>query len=118
MGILIRTMVENTNDYQKLVSFATLILGLTIVGFISKYFIKYSAVKFSANALRDLKNNVTYHIEKMPISAIEKYHTGDITSRLTNDATLLQNFLQQHFYQIFYMPVIFVGALCLLVSTN
>lgn len=54
----------------------------------------------------------------MPISAIEKYHTGDITSRLTNDATLLQNFLQQHFYQIFYMPVIFVGALCLLVSTN
>ncbi|RFB28705.1 ABC transporter ATP-binding protein [Brevibacillus sp. VP] len=118
MGILIRTMVENTNDYQKLVSFATLIFGLTIVGFISKYFIKYSAVKFSANALRDLKNNVTYHIEKMPISAVEKYHTGDITSRLTNDATLLQNFLQQHFYQIFYMPVIFVGALCLLVSTN
>lgn len=45
MGILIRTMVENTNDYQKLVSFATLILGLTIFGFISKYFIKYSAVK-------------------------------------------------------------------------
>ncbi|PCN46211.1 ABC transporter ATP-binding protein [Brevibacillus laterosporus] len=118
MGILIRTMVENTNDYQKLISFATLIFGLTIVGFVSKYFIKFSAVKFSANALRDLKNNVTDHIEKMPISAVEKYHSGDITSRLTNDATVLQNFLQQHFYQIFYMPIIFIGALCLLVSTN
>ncbi|MCR8937527.1 hypothetical protein [Brevibacillus laterosporus] len=31
-------MVENTNDYQELVSFATLILGLTIVGFMVKAF--------------------------------------------------------------------------------
>ncbi|MEJ8545004.1 ABC transporter ATP-binding protein [Brevibacillus borstelensis] len=118
MGLLIQRMVENLSVYGKLLGIASLIFGLTIVGFFSKYLMKYSAARFSSNAIRDLKTGITVHIEKLPISTMEKYHSGDVVSRLTNDAMLIQNFFHQHFYQLFYLPVVFVGALTVLLVIN
>ncbi|MFE4201639.1 ABC transporter ATP-binding protein [Aneurinibacillus aneurinilyticus] len=118
MGMLIKNMIDNTTDFQKLLSIAYIGFGLTVVGFICKYFIKYSAAKFSSYALKDLKNCVAHHIEKLPMSTMDKYHSGDLVSRLSNDAMVLQNFLHHHFFQIFYMPIVFIGALTLLIFTN
>ncbi|NRR23356.1 ABC transporter ATP-binding protein [Brevibacillus sp. MS2.2] len=118
MGILIKTMVEHTNNFDKLVSIALIIFCLTIVGFLSKYFITYSAARFSSRAMRDLKNSMASHLEKVPMSTMDKYHSGDLVSRLTTDAQILQRFLQQHFFQLFYLPVVFLGALGLLLTIN
>lgn len=118
MGVLIQSMVEYTSDFDKLVRIALIILCLTIVGFFSKYFITYSAARFSARAMRDLKNKMAAHLEQVPMSTMDKYHSGDLVSRLTSDAQILQSFLQQHFYQLFYLPVVFIGALALLLSIN
>ncbi|MBG9940868.1 ABC transporter ATP-binding protein [Brevibacillus formosus] len=118
MGILIKTMVEHTNSFDKLVSIALIIFCLTIVGFLSKYFITYSAARFSSRAMRDLKNSMVSHLEKIPMSTMDKYHSGDLVSRLTTDAQILQSFLQKHFFQFFYLPVVFVGALGLLLTIN
>ncbi|MCG5250337.1 ABC transporter ATP-binding protein [Brevibacillus agri] len=118
MGILIQSMVEHTNDFDKLVSIALIIFCLTIVGFLAKYFITYAAARFSARAMRDLKNKIAAHLEKVPMSTMDQYHSGDLVSRLTSDAQLLQSFLQQHFFQLFYLPVVFAGALALLLSIH
>lgn len=118
MGVLIQRMVEHTNDFDKLVQIALIIFCLTIVGFLAKYFITYSAARFSARAMRDLKNKMAAHLEKVPMSTMDQYHSGDLVSRLTSDAQILQSFLQQHFFQLFYLPVVFAGALTLLLSIN
>ncbi|MGG4442603.1 ABC transporter ATP-binding protein [Brevibacillus fortis] len=118
MGILIKTMVEHTDDFDKLVSIALIILSMTIVGFLSKYLITYSAARFSSRAMRDLKNSMASHLEKVPMSTMDKYHSGDLVSRLTTDAQILQSFLQKHFFQLFYLPVVFTGALGLLLTIN
>ncbi|MFS0916577.1 ABC transporter ATP-binding protein [Brevibacillus sp. 179-C 1.1 NHS] len=118
MGILIKNMVDHTNDFNKLISMALIIFCLTIVGFLSKYFITYSAARFSSRAMRDLKNSMASHLEKVPMSTMDKYHSGDLVSRLTSDSQIVQSFLQQHFFQLFYLPVVFIGALGLLLTIN
>jgi ABC-type multidrug transport system fused ATPase/permease subunit len=49
---------------------------------------------------------------------MEGRHTGDLVSRLTNDTALLQTFFIQHFANLFYLPVVFAGALVMLLLTS
>ncbi len=46
----------------------------------------------------------------MPLSQAER--------KLTGDTSLLQNFFIQHFANLFYLPVVFIGALTLLLLTH
>ncbi|HZG16127.1 MAG TPA: ABC transporter ATP-binding protein [Candidatus Bathyarchaeia archaeon] len=118
MGVLIKRMVEHATDFTYLLELTGIIIVVTIVGFFSKYLIRYSVARFSSYALRDLKNSLAFHMEKLPVSTMEKFHSGDLVSRLTNDTAVLFQFFQQHFFQMFYMPVVFLGALTFLLYTN
>ncbi|NOU71107.1 ATP-binding cassette domain-containing protein [Paenibacillus sp. LMG 31458] len=116
MGKLIEQMVDSSSD--KLLFSAGFIGIMALIGVISKYLIKYASTRFSAYALRDLRNAVANHLENLPVSTVEKQQSGDLVSRLTNDTTVLQNFFIHHFANIFYMPVVFVSALTILLLTS
>lgn len=116
MGKLIEQMVDSSSD--SLLFSAGLIAIMALIGLFSKYLIKYASTRFSAYALRDLRNAVANHLENLPVSTVEKQQSGDLVSRLTNDTTVLQNFFIHHFANIFYMPVVFVSALTILLLTS
>jgi subfamily B ATP-binding cassette protein MsbA/ATP-binding cassette subfamily B protein AbcA/BmrA len=48
---------------------------------------------FSARYLHDFRLNAIDHIQKIPQSAMEKRHSGDFISRLTNDLSAVQDFM-------------------------
>lgn len=116
MGKLIEQMVDSSSG--TLLNSAGFIAILALIGVISKYLIKYASTRFSAYALRDLRNTVANHLENLPVSTVEKQQSGDLVSRLTNDTTVLQNFFIHHFANLFYMPVVFVSALTILLLTS
>jgi subfamily B ATP-binding cassette protein MsbA/ATP-binding cassette subfamily B protein AbcA/BmrA len=44
-----------------------------------------SMATLSSLTLRDLRNWITSHIQTLPMATLEKYHSGDLVSRLNND---------------------------------
>jgi ABC-type multidrug transport system fused ATPase/permease subunit len=116
MGKLIEQMIDGSSE--TLLYSAGLITALALIGVVSKYLIKYASTRFSAYALRDLRNKVADHLENLPVSTVEKQQSGDLVSRLTNDTTVLQTFFIHHFANLFYMPVVLVCALTILLLTS
>lgn len=77
-----------------------LVLGMTI-----KYFSNYSTEKYATLTMRDIRKDVVKHITKLPVSEIDKNNSGDIISRMTNDASTLQYKLIYGFLSLTYQPL-------------
>ncbi|MCP1311182.1 ABC transporter ATP-binding protein [Paenibacillus tyrfis] len=95
-----------------------LLAGMILIGMPCRYLIKYASARFSVKVLRDLRNELVRRFGDMPLSQAERKLTGDLISRLTGDTALLQNFFIQHFANLFYLPIVFIGALTLLLLTH
>lgn len=95
-----------------------LLAALTVIGALASYAIKYALTRFSACALRDIRRDIVSHLERTTVAALESRHSGDLVSRLTNDTAVLQQFFMLHFANLFYMPVVFIGALTVLLMTS
>ena len=88
-----------------------IILVITVVWLTSKYTMKYASGYYSTYMILDLKKSFTKHVEGIPVSELEKKHTGDIISRFTNDLQTIERFLVRDFIDSLYLPFIFIGAL-------
>ncbi|MEW9701789.1 ABC transporter ATP-binding protein [Paenibacillus sp. SI8] len=116
LGKYLERMVEGLIDSP--LEILILIAGMILIGMPCRYLIKYASAKFSVKALRDLRNELINSISDMPVASVERKYTGDLLSRLTSDTGILQNFFIQHFANLFYLPVVFTGALIMLLLTS
>ena len=111
MGVTNNGLQQHRTELVKSISIFLVIIGL---GVVIKYVIKMTTTRFAALTLRDIKNNTTSHIQELPISTIDKYTTGDLISRLTNDVGILQKYFTNHFNATLYVPVVFICAVTLM----
>lgn len=120
LGLFIERLVEDaTGSFTRSFgSTLTLLAVLTVIGAAASYAIKYALTRFSACALRDIRRDLVSHLERSTVAALESRHSGDLVSRLTNDTTVIQQFFMLHFANLFYMPVVFIGALTVLLMTS
>nr|WP_233455030.1 ABC transporter ATP-binding protein [Paenibacillus elgii] len=116
LGKAIERLAEGTIGSPLAMIF--MILGMVLVGMPCKFVIKYASSKFSVSALKDLRNELVDRFGDLTMSSVERRFTGDLVSRLTNNTAVLQNFFIQHFANLFYLPVVFIGALTLLLLTS
>jgi ABC-type multidrug transport system fused ATPase/permease subunit len=66
--------------------------------------------RLSALSVRDLRNRLTSHIQALPWATLERYHSGDLVSRLNSDLDSCEAvFLRIPDY--FHQPLQFVGGL-------
>lgn len=84
------------------------------VGFIAAaILITYLTVRvdgrYQASTIRDLRNAVTSHVQRLPLSYIDTIHSGDLISRLNNDIGTIGEALA-NIFQLFYRPVVFLLA--------
>lgn len=52
---------------------------------------RYMYNKSIKETMRDIRGMVFSHVEKLPMSYLEKNHSGDTISRLTNDVNIMEN---------------------------
>ncbi|GMX63347.1 ABC transporter ATP-binding protein [Paenibacillus elgii] len=116
LGKAIERLAEGTIGSP--VAMILMVLAMVLVGMPCKFMIKYASAKFSVSALRDLRNELADRFGDLTMSNVERRFTGDLVSRLTNNTAVLQNFFIQHFANLFYLPVVFIGALTLLLLTS
>lgn len=74
--------------------------------------------KVSYGSLRDIRNLLVEHLMKAPATFYADNHSGDISSRMTNDVTVLQNFISGRLTIYLYYPIRFLAALLFLGATS
>lgn len=105
---LIQVLVENVLEQKVgiLVTIILVVLVIMVVGIVAEYFMRYASGRFGTFAIRDIRNNVSRHLSESNVSNIEKRHSGDLISNLTNDISAIEKFLINHFTFLIYLPVI------------
>ena len=58
---------------------------LAVAGALSVLIQSYTHTLYVNRSTRDLRNRLTGHIQRLPISFLEKRHTGDTVSRINGD---------------------------------
>ena len=80
---------------------------MLVTGILGAYF----AVKGSARACSGVRRDVFAKIQSLSFSDIDRFSTGSLITRVTNDITQIQTFMQSMLRGFFRSPVMLIGAL-------
>jgi ATP-binding cassette subfamily B protein len=78
----------------------------------------YFAIKASSGFANDLRKDMFSHIQRFSFSNIDKYSTGSLITRLTNDITQVQNMIQMLMRMALRAPGMLIGALIMAFALN
>ena len=74
--------------------------------------------KAAVNFGSDLRNDIYKKIQTFSFSNIDKFSTGSLVTRLTNDVMQLQNFVNMLLRMCLRAPGMLIGALIMAISLN
>ena len=111
LGLSITELTNNLLDMAKGVAGAQ--INVSYVGWVMVlYFVRaifyeigsYYSNYFMTNAvqatIRDLRNELSHKINRIPVSYFDKHQFGDLLGRFTSDVEAVSNALQQSFLQV------------------
>lgn len=78
----------------------------------------YFGAKASVNFATDLRADLYKKIQSFSFANIDKFSTGSLVTRLTNDITQLQNFCNMMLRMFFRSPGMMIGALIMAIDVN
>ena len=91
---------------------AVIVLLMMSGGVCGAYFGSKASVNFAA----DLRQDVYARIQKYSFSNIDKFSTGSLVTRVTNDVTQLQNFVNMLLRMALRSPGMFIGGIIMAIS--
>ncbi len=78
----------------------------------------YFGAKASVNFATDVRRDAYKSIQKYSFANIDKFSTGSLVTRLTNDITQLQNFVNMLLRMALRSPGIMIGAFIMAITIN
>lgn len=78
----------------------------------------YFAAKGSISLSTDVRSDVYDKIQKFSFASIDKFSTGSLVTRLTNDITQIQNFTNMLMRMCMRAPIMMIGAIIMAVRLN
>ena len=78
----------------------------------------YFGAKASVNFAADLRADIYRKVQTFSFSNIDKFNTGSLVTRLTNDVTQLQNFVNTLLRMALRSPGMLIGAFIMAVALN
>ncbi|MGC8971790.1 MAG: ABC transporter ATP-binding protein [bacterium] len=94
------------------------IVGITIVQSILQYWQIYIQSVITQRVMNDLRVKVYAHLQKLSMEFYQKWHTGEIISRLSNDITLIPQALNSILIDIPLSSFMLIGALGYMIYLN
>jgi ABC-type multidrug transport system fused ATPase/permease subunit len=96
--------------FGSLARYAGFFAAALAVDLASAFFIQYAYGSFSAHYLHDLRLHAVDHLQKIPFATMDKRHSGDLMSRLSNDLSVVQDFMGGTFLDVFMQLIMFIAA--------
>ena len=78
----------------------------------------YFGSKASVNFAADLRNDLFRKVQSFSFANIDKFSTGSLVTRLTNDVTQLQNFVNMMLRMMLRSPGMLIGGLIMAVRLS
>lgn len=78
----------------------------------------YFGAKASVNFAADLRADIYRKVQKFSFANIDKFNTGSLVTRLTNDVTQIQNFVNTLLRMALRSPGMLIGALIMAITLN
>lgn len=103
---------------QNLMIVAALTIIFAVASGIFNYYCRVSMAKASEGAIRDMRDYLFDHIQKLPFSWHVKHQTGDIIQRCTSDVEVIRGFISMQVLEFFRISVLIIIALVLMFSMN
>ncbi len=99
-------------DFMPLFRALTMMACIYMAGVVSIFFANRTMGVVSQATLRDIRNEMFTHLQKLPLSYFDRNSHGDIMSHFTNDADTLRQMLSQTLPQLFSSVVSMVAVFC------
>ncbi len=120
MPLLLGMLIDGANDGTLTVKasigiaslLAVVVLLMMAGGVAGAYFGSKASVNFAA----DLRKDVYGKIQKYSFANIDKFSTGSLVTRMTNDITQLQNFVNMILRMALRSPGMFIGAVIMAIN--
>jgi subfamily B ATP-binding cassette protein MsbA len=116
-GQLINSFTEQGAGFD-LNQVALVLLGVVVVQAIFNLIQTYSMAFVGERVVSDLRSQAYRHLQTLSLGFFAGRRTGEITSRITNDVTLIQTTVTTNVAQLLQGIVQFVGALALMISVS
>ncbi len=95
-----------------------IIVVITVFQAVFRYLMRRFIIDSSRRAEYDLRNELYFHVQQLPITFFHKYRTGDIMSRLANDVQAVRMIFGPTILQIGNTLVSLVIALGLMIAID
>ncbi|MBM6615737.1 ABC transporter ATP-binding protein [Desemzia sp. RIT804] len=83
-----------------------------------QYIAQYTLTNVVQQGMRDLRNDISAKINRLPVSYFDKHQIGDILSRVTSDVDAITNALQQSMVQVLNGLLSIAFAIVMMLTLN
>lgn len=105
-------------DWEKLGSFALLLIGLYVASAILNYVQGVILSRVSAKYAKKMRAEILDKITRLPIAYFDKHQIGDTLSRMSNDVTMVANTLSSVLTQIITSLTTLIGILIMMMTIS
>ena len=105
-------------DMEYVVSIGMIMLGIVVLGSLFALTRNVAASHASQNFGEDLRNDLYAKIQSLTVDDIDRFEVGSLITRMTNDITQVQNFVNMMMRIFFKAPVICIGAIVMVSTLN
>ena len=121
LGSTVMRIVFGEGSYtsmQIIITFGILMLLIVLVGGFFGIMCAYTAAKASQSLGHDLRCDAYEKVMSLSIEQTDKFTTGSLVTRMTNDISMIINFVEMFLRILVRSPMFFVGGLVMLLSLN
>lgn len=97
---------------------ALAIVIVAAIKVLSQYLFRVSNTAASEKLVKNMRDTLYYHIERLPFSWHMKNRTGDIIQRCTSDIETTKNFVSEQLTSIFRIVILLVFSIVFMLSMN
>ena len=118
LGRIIQGYSEGTLSYGS--SLATMggMIAVALMMMLGGIGGSYFGAKASVNFAADIRNDVFRKVQAFSFANIDKFSTGSLVTRLTNDVTQMQNFVNMMLRMMLRSPGMLIGALIMAINLS
>lgn len=105
-------LLEKTPNFAPLLTAMARVAGFYLIGVAANFTHSRIMVNVTQGVLRNLRNDIFTHMEKLPIKYFDTHAHGDIMSIYTNDTDTLRQVVSQSIPQFVNCTITIVSVLC------
>lgn len=117
MANIINNGVPN-GDYGYIAGNGALMIGVAVCMLIGGVGGAYFAAKASVSFSSDMRRDLFHKIQEMSFANLDKFSTGSLVTRLTNDITQVQNLINMILRMMLRAPGMLIGGIIMAVIIN